>query len=73
MSQPATLRVTLNDQPHELSAPATLLGLLLELRLADRKGIALAVNDTVVPRSQWPQHQLQNNDRLLLIQATQGG
>jgi sulfur carrier protein len=37
------------------------------------KGIALAVNDAVIPKSEWGQCSLQSGDRILAISATQGG
>ncbi|WP_232767790.1 sulfur carrier protein ThiS [Geminisphaera colitermitum] len=33
----------------------------------------MAVNDTVIPRATWPAHSLHDADRILIIQATQGG
>ena len=72
MKGPAmTIRV--NDQPREVADRATLLDLLQELALAGRKGVAVAVNDTVVPRGDWPARPLAASDRVLVIQATQGG
>ena len=39
----------------------------------DRSGIAAAVNGEVVPRSQWPVHELKDGDVLEVITAMQGG
>lgn len=36
-------------------------------------GVAVAVNDTVVPRDQWEDHSLEEEDRIEIIRATQGG
>jgi len=66
-----TIRV--NDQPRHVALGATLLDLLRELALAERKGVAVAVNDSVVPRSEWPARSLAEADRVLVIQAAQGG
>ena len=66
-----TIRV--NDQPRTVAEPASLLGLLHDLGVAERKGVAVAVNDAVVPRSQWTARSLAESDRVLVIQATQGG
>ena len=38
-----------------------------------REGIAVAVNETVVPKAQWDSFELQPNDKVLVIKATQGG
>ena len=39
----------------------------------DGKGIAIAVNDMVVSRSQWLQHALHDDDRIEIVRAVQGG
>lgn len=65
--------VYLNREPVDCPPASTLLGLLDSLGLSDRTGIAVACNDVVVPRPRWPQTQLQENDTITLIQATQGG
>jgi sulfur carrier protein len=65
--------VVLNDQPHELDGPSTLGALLAGQGLGERRGIAAAVNGTVVPRSGWDSTRLADGDRVLVIRATQGG
>ena len=67
------MTISVNDQPRSAVPGATLLDLVRELALAERKGVAIAVNDTVVPRATWPNHALAEADRVLVIQATQGG
>ncbi len=67
------MRIHLNDTPRELPAPATLATLARELGLAERRGVAVALNDAVVPRASWPATALSEGDRVLVIQATQGG
>ncbi|MCX8081757.1 MAG: sulfur carrier protein ThiS [Bacteroidia bacterium] len=39
----------------------------------DKKGIAIAVNEEVIPKNQWDQFTIKENDRLLVIIAAQGG
>lgn len=56
-----------------MDAGATLVALVAELGLAERKGVAVAVNGNVVPRSTWSTHALADGDRVLVIRATQGG
>jgi sulfur carrier protein len=67
------LGVFVNDQPHALAAPGTLMGLLGDLGLAQRRGIAAAVNGEVVPRVAWETRALAEKDRVIVIRATQGG
>ncbi len=65
--------IYLNDQPHALEGPATLKAVLGGLGFADRRGVAAAVNGEVVPRASWGSHRLAENDRVIVIRATQGG
>ena len=65
--------IFVNDRPRPFAASSTLLTLLKELGLAERKGVAVAVNGAVVPRAEWPARLLAAADRVLIIQATQGG
>jgi sulfur carrier protein len=69
----AAIAILVNDQPREIGAQVTLLQLLADQGLAERKGIAAAVNGEVVPRSAWRARALAEGDRVLIIRATQGG
>ncbi len=50
-----------------------LLPLLESLHLFRPKGIAIAVNDTIVSKSEWSAFSIKENDKVMIIQATQGG
>jgi len=39
----------------------------------DTRGVAVAVNDEVVPRGQWARRPLRDGDRVEIIHAVQGG
>ncbi|MGV3558229.1 sulfur carrier protein ThiS [Larkinella arboricola] len=67
------MQVKLNSQFVDCPPAGTLLILLQTLGLSDRKGIAVACNDRIIPRPHWSQTLLQENDSITLIQATQGG
>ena len=67
------LVVHVNDSPHEVALGKTLAGLLEDLAVAHRRGVAVAVNDAVVPRADWAARQLQVEDRVVVIAAVQGG
>jgi sulfur carrier protein len=68
-----TLVVHVNDAARALSCGTGLLTLLEEMALAGRQDLAVAVNGVVVPRGCWADRELQAGDRVLLIQASQGG
>jgi len=67
------MNIRVNDRPREIAAAATLLELLRDIGQAERRGVAVAVDDAVVPRSSWPVRKLAEGERVLVIQATQGG
>ena len=46
---------------------------IAEFKNSTGKGFAVAVNDCVVPNSEWNSLHLQDGDRILVVQATQGG
>jgi sulfur carrier protein len=62
-----------NNSAHEATENQPLADLLTALGQAQTRGLAVAVNDTVVPRADWATHAVQPHDRILLIRATQGG
>ncbi len=68
-----TVGIFLNDQPHALEGPSTLMVMLVGLGFADRRGIAAAVNGEVIPRASWGSRMLEEKDRVIVIRATQGG
>lgn len=65
------LWVNKTAQQHE--APLSLLALLEALQKAEQTGIAVAVNNRVIPRNKWELQALQDQDNITIITATQGG
>lgn len=47
--------------------------LLTEVEIIDKKGVAVAVNNKVVPKTAWKDQVLNENDKITIIKATQGG
>ena len=37
------------------------------------KGVAIAINGTVVPKERWHEHHLNEEDVIEIVRATQGG
>jgi sulfur carrier protein len=66
------MNIFCNGEPRSVAPSSTLLQLLSELGLA-RAGVAAAVNDAVVPAARWESVLLTDGDRVLVIQAAQGG
>jgi sulfur carrier protein len=64
--------VSVNGEPRELSDPTTLAGLIDGLGVPSR-GVAVALDGEVVPRTRWNETQLGDGDRLEIVVAVQGG
>jgi sulfur carrier protein len=68
------VRVVINGDPTELDPGATLQAVLESLDLpAQARGVAVAVDAEVVPRGQWPDHELNEGARVEVVRAIQGG
>ena len=65
--------IFINDKEHPLEKETALKELFQSLSIDISKGIAIAINNNVIPRSKWDTHKVQSNDKVLLIKATQGG
>ena len=64
--------ITVNGQARDLPAGRTLAEVVAQLT-AEPAGVAVAVNDAVVPRRRWPQTTLGDGDRVEVLTAVQGG
>ncbi len=67
------MTVFLNDEILEFSDTPTLIKIFEIQQITEMRGLAVAINEEVIPRVLWAETVLQNNDRLMLIRATQGG
>jgi len=66
--------LTINGEKRTIDNVDSLEGLVQVLGFTtETRGIAVAVNDTVVPRVEWGSTQLQEGDTVEVIHAVQGG
>ncbi|HLU44389.1 MAG TPA: sulfur carrier protein ThiS [Natronosporangium sp.] len=66
--------VTVNGREREVAAGSAVADLVTELvGSADGRGVAVALNGEVLPRSAWSTTQINAGDRLEVLTATQGG
>lgn len=67
------MEITINNQLKKVDSEFTIQQ-LIDLELADKqKGIAVAINNSVIPKTEWAKHFIKANDSILIIKATQGG
>jgi sulfur carrier protein len=70
-SAAANIRVNGQDEP---LAVDTLAALLADKAVdTGQRGIAVAINGSIVPRAAWPQTQLRAGDSVEIVRARQGG
>lgn len=67
------MEITVNNQLFTLTGPSSVTQLLSTVLQVPGTGIAVAVNQTIVSKSDWPAYVLQPGDQVVLIKATQGG
>ncbi len=69
------MEITINDQLKKIESVSEFtVQQLIDLELRDKqKGIAVAVNNSVIPKTEWADHKLNEKDNVLIIKATQGG
>ncbi|NEC64611.1 sulfur carrier protein ThiS [Streptomyces sp. SID9727] len=72
MTEPTSLTVSVNGAP-AVVAPGTTLDALVATLTDAPTGVAAALNETVVPRGQWPAAALTDGDRVEVLTAVQGG
>jgi sulfur carrier protein len=65
--------VYINSNLQQLQDNAKIVDALASLNINAQKGIAIAINNNVIPRQEWATHDLAPGDKITLIKATQGG
>ncbi|TCI92597.1 sulfur carrier protein ThiS [Tenacibaculum sp. M341] len=66
------ISIKVNDTPKQVSINSTLQQLLDQLEVKN-KGIAIAVNNNIIKKTDWNHQTLLENDNVLIIKSTQGG
>lgn len=65
--------VSINEEDFQLPESGTLADILPLLHIRQPDGIAIAVNNNVIPKGEWEQYNLKTQDKIFVIRATQGG
>jgi sulfur carrier protein len=64
--------VQVNGESAEVATDATVADLVQRL-VASSKGVAVAVNGDIVPRSAWEETNVNGGDRVEILSAARGG
>ncbi|MFI0429678.1 sulfur carrier protein ThiS [Mariniflexile sp. HMF6888] len=66
------ITIHLNERSLDIDENLNVLQLLQQIN-SPTKGIAVAINTEIISQSQWETETFNQNDNVLIIQATQGG
>ncbi|MGW3102005.1 sulfur carrier protein ThiS [Streptomyces sp. NPDC001100] len=66
------MNVSVNGEPRVIPL-GTALDALVRTLAPSPSGVAAALNETVVPRAEWPSTSLSEGDRVEVLTAVQGG
>ena len=66
------ITVEVNQKKHQILENLTLQDLVMNLNIQPN-GIAIAINNHVIKKTDWNSKGLQNSDTILIIKSTQGG
>jgi sulfur carrier protein len=68
------MELKINNQTKQFTSESLTVQTLLDLEIPlKQNGIAIAINNTIVPKKDWDLHYLSDTDDILIISATQGG
>lgn len=66
------MQVWFNDEPLQCAEATSVAALLAQLE-QQQPGVALALNQRILPRERWEDYLLQEGDQILLFQVIAGG
>lgn len=66
------MHVIINGAERELDRGTTVEAVVQSLT-TNASGVAVALNDAVVPRAEWPRTEVGEHDRVDVLTAVQGG
>ena len=67
------MEVTINNQNHLLNEACSIAQMLALVLFSETNGLAIAVNQTIISKSDWDRYMLNPGDQVIIIKATQGG
>ncbi len=68
------MNVRVNGEIKTIQPGLTLYQLLLDLQIhPSQPGIAIALNQEVIPRKRWPETEIPSESEVEIIRAVQGG
>lgn len=66
------MKISINGESYTFTDPTSLKQLVSELKLEDKR-LAIEVNHNIVPRGQYADYLLKDDDKVEIVQAIGGG
>lgn len=66
------MKIKVNNKETELTQGNNVASLAQQLELPEQ-GVAVALNNRMIPRSQWAEQEIKEGDNLVIIKAACGG
>ena len=67
------MQITINDESYTFDENISLENAVESLDLKETNGIALALNEEIIPKSNWQNTILNEEDKIIIIGAVAGG
>ena len=67
------MEITVNEKKYDLEESCSVEQMLAVVLETGARGIAVAINQNIVSKTDWPVCTLRHGDQVILIKATQGG
>lgn len=64
--------IFINSKEKEIESPCSIIDLSIRIQLPER-GTAIAINNKMIPREEWGNFLLQENDKVTVVKAACGG
>jgi len=65
--------ILVNGKPQRVEDNSNLIEVLDRNQINNRFGVAIAVNNTVIPKTEWEKYTVQSKDSITIINAIFGG
>ena len=65
--------IFINDKEYSYPEQKNLIYVLQELDLVTLQGVAVAINNIVIPKAEWGNYPIKDDDKIIIIKAAQGG
>jgi sulfur carrier protein len=67
------MEITINHHPHSVPEDYSVEQLVSTFIPDSQKGLAIAINQEIIPKISWKTCKLRASDNIMIIRASQGG